>query len=77
MYLDITRDEWDKLYTAVYAAYEVALYTDSNTRKLLGATLDYLGAVYDNCKDSEGRWFGANRTPLDPDAVARYISNSL
>jgi hypothetical protein len=77
MYLDITRDEWDKLYTAVYAAYEVALYTDSNTRKLLGATLDYLGAVRSNCEGAEGRWFGATRTPLDPDAVARYISNSL
>jgi hypothetical protein len=74
---DITRDEWESLYRSVCDAYDTALRTDVNTRKLLGAVLDYLDAIHDNCQGPEGRWFGATRTPLDLDRVTRYISNSI
>jgi hypothetical protein len=65
MYKYITRERWDRLYVSVYEAYTVACRTDSNARKLLGDTLDYLCEVRSNCEDSEGRWFGATRTPIN------------
>jgi len=71
---NITREQWKNLHRSVSHAYVLAAHTDQNTLKLLSATLNYLDAVRINCEDEEGWWVGINRTPIDIDAVLRYIS---